>query len=501
MGVARFRNVLVISALCAMATLAATASASAARPVSHTYAAIDSAAATANYSQTSAHNAYVILQAWETKRMHELKAQNPALRVLVYKNLAFAAESHGISSTGVSTQEASDEWFLKNQQGERISSNGYKWLWAMDIGSPSYQKLWLENVNRELATQGWDGVFIDDANPTMKYAYDPSQVVKYPNDAAYSAAMESALAYVGPQIQAGGKLAIANFSTWVEYTTTCDNWLKYLSGGLDEMFAKWGGNAGEGYRSEGQWNAQLEEVKYAASQGKQFIGFTHGATGETQAARFGFGTVLLGTSGTASYSFTPNYTSEEWMPEYEYELGNPTGDETEDSTGVHRRLFEHGLVLVNPSGSSKTVSFGGTYSGSGLSGATGATMEAHSALILTGGQSPAPLPKSKTKKRGTVSIKVRAVVTSEKVALTWTPVGAKQSDVQVRVYKVVRDARPLARTSRRHRVDRRVAKGKAYRYRIVGFDRGGKIVARSRAIRIRPGETRRKIRYPRSRRS
>jgi putative glycosyl hydrolase-like family 15 (GHL15) protein len=495
-GVARLKNLFPVFMASAALTLAMCATA-VASPVGHALPALDSAASSANYSQTATHQSYVILQAWETKRMQELHSQNPALKVLVYKNLGFAAEKKASSSsTGVTTQEAEtqSQWFLKNLQGERISSNGYNWLWAMDVGDPAYQQRWADNVIAELEAQGWDGVFIDDPNPTMKYAYDPSQVAKYPSDTAYSAAMESALSYIGPRIQSRGKLAIANFATWVEYTSTCDNWLQYLSGALDEMFVKWSRSSGEGYRPESQWLRQLEEVKYAASQGKQFIGFTQGASGETQAARFGYGTVLLGSAGSASYAFTPNYTSETWMPEYEYELGAPTASETRDSNGVHRRSFEKGLVLVNPTGSTQSVSFGGTYSGSGLSNATSASMPAHSALILTGSQEAAPAPEKKKKpKRGTVSIKVKGTVTASKVALTWTPVGAQQSDVEVKVYKVVRDRRPLARTSRRHRVDHRVDRGHAYRYRIVGLDRRGKVVARSRAIRVRPGKHPRKI--------
>jgi Hypothetical glycosyl hydrolase family 15 len=493
-GVARLKNVIAIFVATAALMLAMVGAAEAG-PVSHTFTAFDSAAATADYSQTPARQSYVVLQAWETKRLAELKAKSPTVKVLVYKNFSFAAEKKTTSSsTGVTKQEAeaNPDWFLKNFAGEPISSDGYKWLWAMDVGNPAYQQRWYDNVIAEVEAQGWDGVFLDDVNPTMKYAYDESQVAKYPNDAAYSAATESALAYIGPKIQARGKLAIANFATWVEYSSTQTSWLKYVSGALDEMFVKWGRNSGEGYRSESQWTRQLEEVKYAASQGKQFIGFTQGSAGETQAARFGYGTVLLGTNGTASYAFTPNYTSETWMPEYEYELGAPTAAETRDSNGVHRRTFGNGLVLVNPTDSTQTVSFGGTYSGSGLSNATSASMAPHSALILTGAQEVREATK-KPKKR-TVAIKVRGIVTASKVALKWTPIGAKQSNVDVRVYKVVRDSRPLARTARQHRVDHRVDKGHAYRYRIIGLDRSGKVVARSRAIKVRPGKHPRKIR-------
>jgi hypothetical protein len=493
-GVARLKNVIAIF-IATVALMLALVGVAQAGPVTHTFAAYDSAAATTDYSQTPARQSYVVLQAWETKRLAELKAKSPTVKVLVYKNFSFAAEKKTTStSTGVSKQEAeaNPDWFLTNPAGERISSDGYKWLWAMDVGNPAYQQRWYDNVIAEVEAQGWDGVFLDDVNPTMKYSYDESQVAKYPNDAAYSAATESALAYVGPKIQARGKLAIANFATWVEYSSTQSNWLKYVSGALDEMFVKWGRNSGEGYRSESQWTRQLEEVKYAASQGKQFIGFTQGSSGETEAARFGFGTVLLGTNGTASYAFTPNYTTETWLPEYDYDLGSPTAAETRDSNGVHRRTFGNGLVLVNPTGSNQSVSFGGTYSGSGLTSATSATMAPHTALILTGAQETRE-PTKKPKKR-TVAIKVRGTVTASKVALQWTPIGAKQSNVDVRVYKVVRDSRPLARTARKHRVDHRVNKGHAYRYRIIGLDRSGKVVARSRAIKVRPGKHPRKIR-------
>lgn len=495
MGVARLRNVIAIFIATAALTLTMIGVAQAG-PVSYTRAAYDSAAATADWSQTPSRQSYVVLQSWETKRLQELKAKNASLRVLVYKNLSFAAEKKTTSSsTGVSKQEAeaNPDWFLKNTAGQPISSDGYKWLWAMDIGNPAYQQRWADNVIAEVTAQGWDGVFLDDVNPTLKYATDETQVAKYPNDAAYSAATESALASIGPRIQASGKLAIANFATWVEYTDTQNSWLKYVNGALDEMFVKWGRNSGEGYRSESQWTRQLEEVKYAASQGKQFIGFTQGSSGETQAARFGYGTVLLGTNGTASYAFTPDYTGEAWLPEYDYSLGAPTAAETRDANGVHRRTFQNGLVLVNPTSSNQTVSFGGTYSGSGLSGATGATMPPKTALILTGTQEKPAEKPSKPKKR-TVAIKVEGIVTASKVALQWTPVGTKESGVSVRVYKVVRDSRPLARTARKHRVDHRVNKGRAYSYRIIGLDRKGKVVARSRAIKVRPGKHPRKIR-------
>jgi hypothetical protein len=380
----------------------------------------------------------------------------------------------------------------------------------MDVGSPAYQQRWYENVIGELEGKGWDGVFLDDANASMKYSYEPSKVAKYPTDAAYSAAMESALAYIGPKIQAHGKLAIANFAQWVEAPQIYNRWLGYLSGGLDEMFVKWGRNAGEGYRPTWQWEDQVAEAEYAASQGKIFIGFTQGAKGETQAARYGYASVLLGGNDTASYAFTPNYTEETWLPEYEYEIGSATGAQTEDANGVHRRAFQNGLVLVNPTESAQTVSFGGTYSGSGLENATGATMPANSALVLTGTPSAAPetpstpeVPTTPTPPTNPTTptqptnptppshptlplpvplpIEVTVTVGNTSVELAWTPPQGSGATS----YKVVKNKKKVATTKKTRSRVTGINKRKASALEIVGYDSRGKIVAESKTFKVR----------------
>lgn len=515
---AKFACAALVAIILAVVSLCGRADAA---PITHTFAAIDSAAAKADYSATSARNGYVILQAWETRRRQELKAQNPGLKVLVYKNLAFSAarpNSTAPASTGVSTDEAPASWYLLNTAGERIVSSGFNWLSAMDIGNREYQERWASNVIAELETQGWDGVFLDDVNPTIKYSYNPSSVAKYPNDATYSAAMESALAYIGPRVQAQGKLAIANFSCWAEYHNQLNGWLKYISGALDEMFVKWGHNAGEGYRPESQWKEQIEEAGYAAAHGKIFLGFTQGAEGETQAARYGYASLLLTGDSRASYSFVPNYTSEAWIPEFEYQIGEPTGAYRKDTSGVYMREFTNGLVVVNPGTSTRTVKFGGTYSGSGLTNASEAAMAPDTALVLTLDSKdppvpapetttppqqeaqPAPAPVAPAPKKGApapkkgatapgkgapASIGVTVTVTPEKTAITWSPPTSVAGPVVK--YKVQRNRRVVARTTKRHRVERHIKRGVRYSYRIVALGKDHRIVARSGLVHIKAG--------------
>jgi hypothetical protein len=498
------KSLLAALILALMAGSIADPSDSDATPASHVFEAIGSNASFPSNTTSAQRNGYVVLQAWQTQRMHELKRENPNLKVLVYKNLGFSAQGagpEGLYASGVGYEEAKSSWFLKNTAGKNFTGEGYSWLWAMDVGNREYQEKWAENVIAELTSQGWDGVELDDASGTMKYHYNPAEVAKYPTDAKYAAAMESALAYIGPKIQAAGKLAIPNFATWVEEPALNNNWLQYVSGAIDEMFVKWGSNAGEGYRESGQWQTQIEEARYANQHGKVFIGFTQGAVGDTQAARYGYASLLMGSESAdlSSYAYTPNYETEQWLPEYEYELGTPTELASADANGVYTRRFTAGLVVVNPTANSETVTFGGTYSGSGLEGATGATLQAHSALVLTGqgtspvgpapeptpGPTPTPVHPTPT----TVAPISVAVTTGQSgVSLSWS-----SGTPEAKTYEVIRDEKPTAKTRQRHRNEPKVKAGTRYRYRILGYNRKGKLVARSRDFDVSPSSKHRRL--------
>jgi hypothetical protein len=375
--------------------MAGPASARAASTAGHVRVAIASAADTADFSQDPVRDSYVILNGWERSKMLAIKAANPAVKVLLYQNLSAmgAVDANGNVNTGVTTQEADPSWYLLNTSGQRFTFWGYDWMYAADIGNAAYQQRWADNVIAKLRSGGWDGVFMDDTNPTIKYHYDVASVAKYPSDAAYSAATQSALAKIGPQIRAAGKLAIPNFGAWREYASTVNNWLQYVDGGMEEMLGKWSDTAGQGYLTGVDWQLQLNAIKAAESAGKTYLGVTHGGASDEPAALYGWGTVLLAANGHSNYQLADDYASQYWFPEYDYDLGTPAGAETADTTGVHRRVFTKGLVLVNPTLSTVAVGFGASYSGSGLKGATQATMPPHSALVLTAdAAAPAPTP-------------------------------------------------------------------------------------------------------------
>ena len=355
--------------------------------------AIDSSPDFSNLNRTAERHQYVVLQAWQADKMRAMKAANPNLKVLVYKNLSasIASSNNGLRSTGVSYQEANEEhpeWFLRNRAGERFTFRSFPYLWAMDVGSASYQRRWADNVIAELVREGWDGVFMDDTNTTMKYHYSVQDIAKYPSDSAWQEATRSALAHIGPRIQDAGKLVVPNIGSWGEYPSVGRNWLQYVTGAMDEMFVKWGSSAGDGYAYEGRWSAQLQSLEAAQQRGKHFIAVSHSSNTDRQAARYGWATVLLGAEGKASFALHADYTHETWFPEYEYDLGNPTGDRTQLSNGLQMRKFERGLVVVNPTDSAAATDLPGSYSGSGFDSVTRVRLEPKRAAILLRDQGP-----------------------------------------------------------------------------------------------------------------
>jgi hypothetical protein len=347
----------------------------------------------ANVASTAKRSSYVVLQAWDGARAAQLKAANPSLTVLMYQNtsaMTKGAGPGGVYSSGVGYEQADTahpDWFLKDTSGKRIVEGSYDWVYMADLGNAAYQDAWATTVIDRLNSGPWDGVFMDDVNTTAMYHTDPSKIAQYPNDAAYQAATRSMLAAVGPRLRAAGKLAIPNIGSWSGYPAVAKDWLQFVDGGMDEMFAKWSTSPGVGYRPAIDWKTQVEEIRATESMGKRFLAVTQAGSGDAQAERYGWATVLMAAKSTnTSYVAATNYNSDpDWLPEYDAPIGDPTGAATALGNGAYARTFANGLVVVNPSSSSVKVAFGGAYSGSGLANATSATLAPNTALVLTKG--------------------------------------------------------------------------------------------------------------------
>jgi len=344
----------------------------------------------ADVAGEAARDGVVVLQPWETDLMHQLKAANPNIIVLAYKQFGFINQfgsGNGASSSGVPWEQAVNhpEWFIKDANGNDILAGDAWFLHLANVYDDNYVKAWADDVVPELVANGWDGVLMDDVDPAG-----------YPG---YPAAVERAMSYIGPRVQAAHKLAIANIGDWVNNMDTGIGWLKYLSGAMEEHWTKWGDYAGDGYRDPMRWQWHLQEMQRTLAMGKMFFAVAQGPANDDADARYTLASLLLASDGQPYFQFSVCNRQQAWFPEYSYDLGTAKGSYSEDSQGVFWRWYSRGVVVVNPNDTSATVSFGGSYSGSGLTHATGATMPAHTGLILlsdSGASTPPPTGSAPT---------------------------------------------------------------------------------------------------------
>ena len=139
--------------------------------------------------------------------------------------------------------------------------------------------------------------------------------------------------------------------------------------------------------------AATDEGRQAA--GKYYLGITPSPGNDRAAARYGFATMLLAGGGKVQFALHNDYTNERWFEEIRLRDRHERRRGDQGPSGVHRRAFTNGLVLVNPTTSAVQVDLGGAYTGSGLTNATGAILPPRSGLILAkaGGGAPFITPR------------------------------------------------------------------------------------------------------------
>jgi hypothetical protein len=154
---------------------------------------------------------------------------------------------------------------------------------------------------------------------------------------------------------------------------------------------------------------------------------------------------------------------------------------------------------VNPTASPLVANFNGSYTGSGLTNATAATMGPHTGLILQGGTlapAPAPTPMepapteptptdpapaptpTKERKRRKFAVAVRTT-RGGAVRLRWN-----RRPARTRNFRVLRNGRSVAVTKRLRVLDGTRRRGK-HRYRVVAIGPRGGVLGRSRVVTVR----------------
>jgi hypothetical protein len=319
-----------------------------------------------------------------------LKAANPNLKLLLYQNIMYSRPTDP-AGWATCTSYQSDQanhptWFVKDQNGNPIGSKSYAGNVYMDVGNAGYEQACMAHATAMAKQAGFDGLFLDDvtAIPHNEMAAGVT-MAQYPTPGAWNSAMSSMVTAAAAQAHAQGLLVVGNIGGATTANGVWQQWNSQLDGAEEES---WGGS-GSPAQQLYSWHTKLAEAQWSAANGK--IALLHSYASSEAGNTFDIASMLLTADGKASYSTSnANLTnSEGWYPEYDtaQRLGAPAGPYKQLANGVYQRAFAHGIILVNATAQAigRFSLGGGSYSGSGLAGATSTQMAAQSAQILLAG--------------------------------------------------------------------------------------------------------------------
>jgi hypothetical protein len=329
----------------------------------------------------------MILQHSARRVIPRLKAGNHDLKVLMYVDLMGSdlRDPRGVTDwSGYADAKANHpDWFLRDRNGSPLIFKDFPAGRVMDVGNRLYQDEGAARVIKLAKAGGFDGVFLDDANASLRWIVrgGSSECVKYPTNLQWQSAVYSFLSNVGPQLHRADLLAVANIGGSTITPGLWEKWNGQIDGAMEESFTR--GGSGADSLANDAWPVKLSHALWSEQNGK--ISLDHARTATRAGARYALATMLLAARTENLLYASAGYSDEVWWPEYAIanSLGRPTGGYRVLRNGVYRRDFTGGVVLVNPrTRPASRIRLGGTFSGSGLRSVTAVSLAPTSGVVL-----------------------------------------------------------------------------------------------------------------------
>jgi hypothetical protein len=319
----------------------------------------------------------VVLQAWQTDELARLKERNPALTVLMYKNMSATyrdtcrdgcTRDSPVVPGGVGyhwAQVHHPEWFLRDADGTALEWADWRGLFPMDTANDDYQRTWEANVSAELEAHPWDGVMVDDTLTWRSHPVVGDRVpTRLATDEEQYAATRAFLQAVGPDLEQVGWLVVPNITlSWENWRGALAELSPYVSGWENEHFTMWGRDGSEGrFADTDDWTWKVQMAQWLADRDLPLLAITYSTPDDRAAMRYHRATWLLtwnGRTGASIFVSTDESVAQDQRAATQ-DVGLPTGPR-EKVDGVWRRAYTEGLVLVNPTGSPLTVRIGRGY--------------------------------------------------------------------------------------------------------------------------------------------
>ncbi|MBW0101570.1 putative glycoside hydrolase family 15 protein [Pseudonocardia sp. KRD291] len=310
----------------------------------------------------------VILNAWEVAAQKRLKALNPAVTVLVYKDLSSTrsyetATAHGgLLPTGVdftATGRDHPEWFATDTAGARIEWAPYPQHWQMAVWNPDYQREWASSVTAEAVRDGWDGVFADNDFASLGFYSDAvlaGTSSRAETDRLIRDGLDRMIGVAGSALAGSGKLLIPNLS---EARLHPGRWTEHarFGGAMEENFAQYAGDELLTWQGP-QW----DEMMRTSSDGRHLTllvtktaGVQESSGGAAERAGFAGAALLAGDRTCWTGPEAGDYSRPAFSGYQSLALGEPRGPAEQQSSGVWTREFTGGWVALNPGAEDATV--------------------------------------------------------------------------------------------------------------------------------------------------
>ncbi|HEX4947057.1 MAG TPA: putative glycoside hydrolase [Blastocatellia bacterium] len=290
-----------------------------------------------------------------------------------------------------------DNWFYHYAGSNRVFFCDWG-SYLMETDDAGWRSYWWGEVARQLAANDNDGVFMDSLSvPNYLGRFNPAfPAVDATFEKQWSDKSQRWL--VATKQQFGSRyLVIPNAGHWVTTRDVTD--YSPADGVMIEGFAKW-----DQYTllELADWKLQMNRILNLERQNKIIIAQSYlSGPDDLMARNFYIANYLL-VKGARTFVNLELGQEPEWFPEYDIPIGSPTDslpvnvDGWRDAaTGLYRRSYSNGMVLVNPTNTTLTMNLGKTYylaraSGGGYLPADGVptgsiNYQATNAITLTAG--------------------------------------------------------------------------------------------------------------------
>ncbi len=328
----------------------------------------------------------------QTELVQKVKTYNPDAEIFLYVDLRVTAEtpaSYPSLPEWNTILVQHPDWLLTGSDGRPVTTDGDLTYYWPNPGVPEFQTFASTRILQSLEQSqvNWDGVVLDSARTLRDLSGDGvADIATYPSDEAYKTSQELFLTKLHQTLHDS---AFKLVTILPPYASQNEDW-KGLSERSDGILLSFVGredfNSESGFISMDQWRNQLRILEQVRSDYLTLVMTPVPFWSDKPMSLYGFATMLLSRDTTRDLLYY--YGLEEtasipayWYHEYEIDLGDATSPiATENDILV--RLFQRGVVAVNPTDQERVVSFSGTYQAVTGETTSVVTLSPHTAVIL-----------------------------------------------------------------------------------------------------------------------